>query len=255
MIPWFQYNVVYLGPLPLQVWGFFVACGIALSLILLYRFGKKKGFDPSQLLDHAVWIIIVGLIFSRIFHIVFYEPAFYISNPLEIIKIWHGGLSSYGGFVGAIIGFFLFAKKRKIDRKKFLKISDLVGWTAIFGWIIARVGCFMIHDHMGKPCDCFLAINTPDGPRLEMAFLEILALLPLAILFIFLRNKKMPEGWFISVLAIYYGITRFVLDFFRATDIAQADARYFGLTPAQYFSMVAFGFGVYMYSKIKKRKK
>jgi phosphatidylglycerol:prolipoprotein diacylglycerol transferase len=105
---------------------------------------------------------------------------------------------------------------------------------------------------MGRPCDCFLAIDSPDGPRLEMAIFEIIGLLPLAILFYLKRNKRVSERWFTATLFIYYGVLRFILDFFRATDIAAADARYLGLTPAQYFGILLVGTGIFFLYKKKK---
>lgn len=253
MIPWFKFTDFSIGPLTIQVWGFFVACGIGLSLYLLYKRAKKLSLNAEFMLDQAFYTIIFGLLGARLFHVFIYEPAFYFESPIRILQIWHGGMSSYGGFFGALIGFLLYAKKKKLAKKFWLKHGDAVAHVSVIGWIIARVGCFMIHDHMGKPCDCFLAIQTPDGPRLEMAFLEILALLPLLVWFFISRNKKKPEGWYLSVLAMYYGVTRFTLDFFRATDIPEADVRYFGLTPAQYFSIVLVVLGVYFWSKIKKK--
>ncbi len=252
MIPWFQYNVVYIGPIPIQVWGTFVALGMGLSLWIVYRYAKRYNLDANKLLDLGFWMIVFGVIFARVFHIAFYEPAFFLANPGDIIKVWHGGMSSFGGFFGALIPFYFFREKYGITKKNIKDIGDLVSFSALFGWIVGRIGCVMIHDHMGKPCDCFLAIQAPDGPRLEMALLEILGLLPLAILFIISWKKKKPAGWYTSWLLIYYGALRFILDFFRATDIAQADARYLGLTPAQYFAILLFIVGVRMFWKKKK---
>ncbi len=132
-----------------------------------------------------------------------------------------------------------------------------MAFVALYGWMIGRIGCVMIHDHMGKPCDCWIAIRSPDGPRLEMSILEIVGLLPLAIIFFVSRKKKNPDGWYLGLVLIYYGSLRFILDFFRATDLANADTRYLGLTPAQYFSIVMAALGGYLVTKKldKKNKK
>lgn len=241
MIPWFQFTTVHLGPVPIQVWGFFVAVGMLVGSYILYKkslaaFGKK---DAEKIMDVALSAIISGLIVSRLFHIVFYNPLPFLADPMEVFRVWHGGFSSYGGFVGALLAIVWFYKKKGFPKKEnLLKVLDYFAMGTLAGWMFGRVGCFMIHDHMGMPCDCALAIQTPDGPRLEMAFLELLCLIPLVITFWFFSKKNMPEGFFIGLLGAYYGAVRFVLDFFRATDITGADARYFGLTPAQYFSMI-----------------
>lgn len=207
---------------------------------------------PAEaLLDHAFFVVLIGLLGARIFHIVFYEPAYYFNNPMEIIKIWHGGLSSYGGFAGAIAGFLWFAKRKKIPTSYWLKYADLLAYVSVPGWMIARVGCFMIHDHLGAPCDSFLSIQTPSGPRLEMALLEILALIPLALYIYLGRSKKRPQGWYLMAVSVYYGAVRFVLDFWRASDIPGADVRYLGLTPAQYGSIAMFVCGLWLWNKIK----
>lgn len=253
MIPWFQFQTWYLGPVPIRVWGFFVALGIGTSLYVIYKRSGKMSAPSQALVDHAFYTVLFGLLGARIFHIIFYEPNFYFNYPIEILKIWHGGLSSYGGFLGAIIGFLWYAKRKKIPRSYWLKYGDILAYASVVGWMIARVGCFMIHDHLGKPCDCFLAIQTPTGPRLEMAFLEILSLIPLALYIYLGRNKQRPHGWYIAIISMYYGTARFILDFWRATDIPGADVRYFGLTPAQYFSVFMLVTGVWLYTRMYKK--
>lgn len=245
MLPWFQYTSFG----PIKVWGFFVALGMVVSLLIIWVRAKKLGLDQNKILDQVIWLIVGGLIFARIFHIIFYEPIFYFNNPVEILKIWQGGLSSFGGLFGAVLGFVVFWKWKKLNKKNLLKIIDLLSFSALYGWIIGRLGCFMIHDHLGTKSDVWFALQTPDGSRLEMAMLEIIGLIPLAILFFIFRNKKLKAGWFLSVLFIYYGVLRFVLDFFRAVDISQADARYFGLTPGQYFAIVLVVFGLFLVKK------
>ena len=118
--------------------------------------------------------------------------------------------------------------------------------------MVGRVGCFMIHDHLGTHSTCPFAIQTPGGPRLEMALLEILGLIPLALLFYLFRKKKLPSGWYTAVLFLYYGVLRFILDFYRATDIPGADARYVGLTPGQYAGMMLVLIGAIVAVKIKR---
>lgn len=238
MFPWFQYTTIYLGPIPIQVWGFWVALGMVIALWIISKRAKTKGEKVEEIMDIAIWAIVGGLIFARLFHVLFYEPTFYLAHPLDVFKVWHGGLSSFGGLFGAVLGVWASVKRRRVDYARLSRINDILAFAAVYGWMVGRLGCVMIHDHMGRPCNCFLAIQSPDGSRLEMAILEILGMIPLAIWFFVVRKKKQPDGWFLAVLFVYYGVLRFVLDFFRATDIVGADVRYFGLTPAQYGSIV-----------------
>jgi phosphatidylglycerol:prolipoprotein diacylglycerol transferase len=255
MIPWFQYTTVYLGPIPIQVWGFFVALGMGLGLWLLKKQAEEKKISSEELFDIAFWVLIFGVIGSRLGHILFYDIDYFLANPVDIIKIWQGGMSSFGGMFGAAAGFLFMIKKKKKSRETLLAYADLFGWASLYGWIVGRIGCLMIHDHLGKPCDCFLSIQTPDGPRLEMSLLEILGLLPLASYFFLTRKRTRKAGETLAIIAMYYGILRFILDFFRATDLPHSDVRYFGLTPAQYFAMVFVVFGVWLLSKQKGNSK
>lgn len=269
MIPWFQFTVVHLGPIPIRVWGFFVALGMVVALLIIRKRAEKK--SAEMMLDLAVWMISGGLLGARLFHVLFYEPGFYFTNPLEILKVWQGGLSSFGGLFGAMAGYWLYFKKNNLEFKIYnLKFADAMAFAAVYGWLVGRLGCVMIHDHPGRPSQSWLALRWPDGPpRFDMALLEILGLVPLAIWF-YLKNKKnknpspsrggeggvsqTPDGWYLHILFIYYGLLRFILDFFRATDLPGADARYLGLTPAQYFAILLVIAGARFFISAKRHE-
>ncbi|NCO04894.1 MAG: prolipoprotein diacylglyceryl transferase, partial [Candidatus Magasanikbacteria bacterium] len=225
MLPWFQFTTVHIGPVPIQVWGFFVAMGMLLSIVLIQKEAKKRNLSAEPLLDLALKMIVYGVIGARLFHIFFYEPAFFIAHPAESIAVWHGGLSSFGGLVGAMLAFVVALKRKKI-KKEFLSVyGNIISYSALYGWIVGRIGCLMIHDHLGKESNCPLAFVSPQGKRLDMALLEILGLLPLAIAFFILKKKK-KEDVFAPVLFVYYGILRFILDFWRAEPtLATGDVR------------------------------
>lgn len=255
MIPWFEYSVFYLGPIPLRVWGFFVALGMVTALLILRKRGQRFGQDSEKLLDHAFRMIIYGVVFARVFHVIFYEPAFFFAHPIEILKIWHGGLSSYGGFFGALLVFYSYRHRWRASQVSLLKIADIFSFAGLFGWLVGRLGCVMIHDHLGRFSNLWFATLTSNGPRLEMSILEIMMLIPLAIVFFALRNKNLRDGTFLCALLFYYGATRFLLDFYRAIDLPTSDARYAGLTPAQYFSILFMAVGVYAFVRLKISRK
>lgn len=245
------YTIFYLGPIPIQVWGFFVALGIAFSLVIVWKRSEKLGMNKENNLDLAVWMIVSGLVWARLFHVFFYELGYFLENPVDIIKIWQGGMSSFGGLFGAILAILVFVRRKKILAKDWLKLADLFAFAALYGWIVGRIGCVMIHDHLGKMTDSIFSVQTIDGLRYEMAFLEIIWLIPLAIIFFAIRNKKIPPGYFTSGLFIYYGLLRLILDFFRATDIVSADTRYFGLTPGQYSGILLVVVGLSLLRKVR----
>lgn len=248
------YTTFHLGPIPIQFWGFFVALGMLLTFLIVWKRGEKLKMDTEEILDLCIWMIVGGIITARFFHIFFYNFSYYMTNPLDMVKIWQGGMSSFGGLAGAVMTFFVFVKKKKIALEKLPAIKDLIAFGTLYGFILGRVGCVAIHDHLGRLSNIyFLTVQSTSGARLDMAWLEILLLLPLAIVFFVQRNKKMIDGWYLNIFMIYYGALRFGLDFLRATDIASPDARYMGLTPAQYFGILLVLVGGRYFYKLRKK--
>ncbi len=249
MIPWFQFTSFNIGPLTIQVWGLFVALGMLLSLWLLKN-QTKNNPDQKKIFDIAFWVIMWGFVGARLGHVLLYEPQFFLAHPLDIFKIWHGGMSSFGSFAGAGLVAWYLIRKHKLNVRELL---DSFLYSLVAGWMLGRVGCFAIHDHLGAASDCPLAIMTPIGKRLDMAFLEILGLIPLALWLYVGRQKVRTAGERSLIILAYYSTLRLILDFWRATDIAAADSRFLGLTPAQYFSIVLLVFCVFSFYKTKSR--
>lgn len=251
MIPFFEWKTISLGPLTLQVWGLFVALGMLLGMWIIAKRSKKFGLNVDVMFNLGFWMILWGIIGARLFHVIFYEQGYYSMHPLEIFMLWKGGMSSFGGLFGAAFYFWHSIKKQKLILQALL-IADSMSFSAVYGWMLGRVGCLMIHDHLGRHSNCPWAVQTVDGSRLEMAMLEIIGMIPLAILFFVNRNKKKADGWYVGVLFLYYGVLRFILDFYRARDIVGADARFFGLTPGQYFAIILALLGLVQWRRSKK---
>ncbi len=231
MIPYFSWTTISLGTITLQVWGLFVAAGIVLGALLSGRFAQKKGLNKDHIYSAGFWIILSAFIWSRVFHIAFYDLSFFLQNPIEILKIWHGGMSVMGGFFGAILGFLFWGKKEKVMLTKYI---DPLIYGLPFGLGCGRIGCFLIHDHPGTITNSPLGVQQPDGTSIHDhgLYLSINGFI-LALVFFFLQKKERPTGFFAQVFLIWYGVVRFFLDFYRVVDV-----RYFSLTPAQYFSMM-----------------
>ncbi|EKE10838.1 MAG: prolipoprotein diacylglyceryl transferase [uncultured bacterium] len=247
MIPYFALHVLSFGPIQIRVWGLFVAFGFLAGALLAQWFYKKQKLNQEILWNLATVIFVSSFVGARLFHVLFYEPSYFLSSPLEILKIWNGGFSVYGGFAGAFVSGILYLRKKKLN------IHDYAG-ASIFGLpvglFIGRIGCFLIHDHPGTATDFFLAVKYPDGVSYHDngLYLSINGLF-LTILFLVMQKLKAPLYMYSSAFMIEYGAVRFFLDFTRT-----ADARYLGLTPAQYLSMVLFVTGI-IYAVARKNKK
>lgn len=246
MIPYLHIPVISIGPIAIHTWGLFVSLGFLVGLWLARQEAKRRGLATGKVVDLCFWIIVGAFLGARLAHVLFYEPSFYLARPLEILKIWQGGLSSFGGFFGAVFAGWLYLKKQKLN---FWQWADVIAFALPLGWGIGRLGCFLTHLHHGIKSNFFLAVNFPDGPRLEMGLLEALFSLLLFGYFLLMRRRLRFAGFYLINFVLIYGVWRFFADFLRAQDIAGADIRYFGLTPAQYGSLIFAAAGLYWWLK------
>jgi len=235
MIPYFRYTSLPLEPLHIQVWGFFVALGMFIALLAGYRRAGRRGLDRSAYLDMAAWMIMAALVGGRLAYAFFYDPRTFLDDPWELLRLWHGGMSVYGGFFGAAAAAALFAGVRRLP---FFTYAEVFAFMLPLGLAIGRIGCFLIHDHPGVLSNSWLAVDYPGGARLDHGLL--LVLLDLAIFLSFVvvdRLRRTRQTSFLALFMLIYGFVRFGLDFLRAWDLPGSDARYLGLTPAQFFSL------------------
>lgn len=231
MIPYISWHTVMLGPIPLQVWGMFVALGALVAVLLARCAAKKRGVSPDAITDIVTWMLIAGFVGARIGHVFLYNPQPFLIDPLEFFRIWHGGLSSLGGFVGAIATLAILVKKNRLDT--FL-VMDTLAEGFPLGWAIGRIGCFLIHDHPGTLSHSLLAVQYPGGSRWDLGLIEALTgLIVETLLLLSLRFFPRP-GVPSAVVITSYLFIRFWTDFLRAIDLPGSDVRYWpGLTPAQ----------------------
>lgn len=247
MIPYIELTSFQIGPITLQVWGLFVAAGFLLAAIVGARLAKRRGLDPKVIYDLTFWSMLAAVLGGRLGYVLFYNPSHFVASPLEIFKVWDGGMSFFGGLFAAMLFGYIYLKKHKLD---ILKYADIAAFALPFGLWIGRLGCFFIHDHPGTPTNFFLGVQYPDGiiRHDHGLYLSINGLI-LSLVFLYLAKKERPAGFYVAFFSICYGVVRFVLDFYRLLDV-----KYFGLTPGQYCSMALIVFGTVMALKIKSKK-
>src|SRR3989338_1281029 len=124
MIPWFQFTVIHFGFLTIHVWGLLVALGIFCATWVASRKAKRDGLNPNIVCDFAFWVILGAFLGARLFMIV-YEPSVYLANPVELLKVWQGGYSEMGGFLGAVIVLLMYFRSKKLDARSEEHTSEL----------------------------------------------------------------------------------------------------------------------------------
>ena len=237
-IPWFELPSLSLGPFTIQSFGVLSALGILLATILMSRAARELGKDPQVPVDFAVVGVIAGVVGGHLVHLLAYHPE-ELREPWRIVMLWQG-LSSMGGLLGGIIAAVVWFRVKRI---RFADYADAFALGMAPGWGVARIGCFTVHDHPGVLTSFPLAVQFPDGPRHDLGLYEAIVLLALGAVLWILHRRDRLRGGLLPLLALVYGIARFLLDFLRARDVPYADARHLGLTFAQYTAVALVVWG------------
>lgn len=246
-------------PPTIKTFGILVALGVYIGSVVAVRHSKQRGLDQDKMNSFIFYVVGIGFIGGHVFDAIFYTPDRLIGpngSLLYLVKIW-AGLSSFGGFLGAIIGAVVF---KYVKKEKILPYVDTVCSAFPLAWVFGRSGCASVHDHPGRCSDAWYAMKYPQHVpgldacgegvgRLDLGFIEMALTVPLAIAFWWLwRSKPRQFGFFAGWMCVAYAPVRFLLDFLRieASKGHEADPRYLGLTPAQWacFGLVALGIAI-----------
>jgi phosphatidylglycerol:prolipoprotein diacylglycerol transferase len=230
VIPYFEQPKLHLGPLTIHAFGALVATGILLAFRLIRKRAPGAGLDPVLAERLAMRIVIVAFITAHIFDRLAYYPRETMADPLSLLYIWQS-ISSFGGFIGAVIVAFLFMRNQSAGGWRYL---DLIAYVFPLAWMFGRMGCTVAFDHPGTPTSFFLGQRFSDHiVRHNLGLYEALYTVLIVLLFRHLGRQKHRPAFFLGLLPLVYAPVRFFLDFLRIED-----ARYFGLTPGQYGSLV-----------------
>ncbi len=240
VIPWFELPSLTLGGITIQFFGILSALGILLAASLAARGARELGRDPQVILDYAVAGVLAGVLAGHLVHLFFYHPE-ELREPWRVLKFWEG-LSSMGGLAGGVAAGVIWFRVKRVRLRDY---TDAFALGMAPGWGVARIGCFTVHDHPGVKTDFFLAVRFLDGPRHDLGLYEAIALLSIGALLWVLHRRGLLRDRLLPLLALLYGVARFLLDFLRASDVPYADARHLGLTFAQYTAIVLVGYGAW----------
>jgi phosphatidylglycerol:prolipoprotein diacylglycerol transferase len=245
VLPYINLPEISLGPLPIHWFGILVAVGVLFGIYLARRRAKFMGVDANQLESFINWLLLGGFAGAHILDEIFYHPDDIAARPWSLLYFWEG-ISSFGGFVGASIGVFLW-KKYRYAGKPILPFCDLILSVFPFAWIFGRLGCASVHDHKGRAAAASLfTVAFPDGPHYDLGLLEMLYTVVIALVVASFWGKKRAPGFYVGITAALYAPVRFFLDFLRLESGPTGDRRYLDLTFAQWLCVATLGFGAYM---------
>lgn len=223
--PNFDPVAVQLGPLAIHWYGLMYVCGfLSVYLLLKYRVSHYPKitddvWNPETISDLIFYGAVGAVAGGRIGYVLFYKPAYYLSNPIEIIFVNQGGMSFHGGLLGVIVALAIFARKVNL---RFFAVADLVAIVSPIGLFFGRIGNFINQELWGKPTELpwGMVFSTADSQArhpsmLYEAFLEGLVLF---VVLWWFASKPRAMGVLTGIFLIGYAIARILVEFVRVPD-------------------------------------
>jgi len=245
------------GRIVVDAWAISVCLAFVVGMEVARARGLRLGLDVRDIVDASVVIVGTGFLFGHMVHVLAYNPhQLEEQGVMALLRVW-AGFSSTGGFIGAVLGGFVFFTK--IRKVPFWVHADTIMFGLPFGWIFGRLGCFLAHDHVGARSGFALAVDFPahfwgglGGPRHDLGLYEALWVMVIAGIFFAFRKRQVQHGFFIALWCFLYAPARFAFEYLRNTDLPGADVRWLGLTPAQYWNLAIFLVGFALVRRLRR---
>jgi phosphatidylglycerol---prolipoprotein diacylglyceryl transferase len=217
-------EIANIGPLSLRWYGLLFALGFVFGFIILTRVYKLEKKPQSDLEQLSIYVILGTVIGARLGHCLFYDPAYYLSNPFEMLKVWEGGLASHGAAIGILTALYLFAKKKK-DQGMIWTLDRLVIVVALGGALI-RLGNLFNSEIIGMQTDvpwAFIFTSVDDIPRHPAQLYESIAyFISFGILYLIYLKKRetLKTGFLFGLFLIFIFGFRFFVEFIKEDQSA-----------------------------------
>ena len=182
---------------------------------------SKLKFDIKEF-DDLITIIIVSIVIGgRLGYVIFYNPEYYISHPMDIFKVWEGGMSFHGALIGIILGTYFFSSRRNVS---VFFLLDIIACVAPIGIFLGRIANFINGELVGKITTVSWGVIFPAVDTLARHPSQLYEAILEGIVLFFILNKIIFRevyklGFCSSLFLICYGVFRIISEFFREPDI------------------------------------
>ena len=240
--PQFDPIVFSLGPLAVRWYGLMYVVGFV-AFIVLGKWRANHGYDrgvAAKDVDDMLLYGVIGVILGgRLGYVLFYKPQYYLAHPLEVLQVWTGGMSFHGGFLGVLVGIWVFCRLR---HKSWLRTMDFVAPLVPLGLAAGRLGNFINGELPGRPTTLPWGMWFPQHDPSPVARhpsqlyqFALEGLLLFAILWIYSARPR-PVGAVSGLFLVGYGAFRFIAEFARQPDDYLGLLK-FNLTMGQWLSL------------------
>jgi len=237
-----------LGFLEIRYYGLVYVLGAIVGLLVLQYYQKKGKLELSkdEIWDLVFWLMVGLVVGARVFEIVFWEPGYFFRNPVEIFKIWKGGMSFHGGLVGLVMAGYFYARKKGIN---FWRLADMISIPAILVAGLGRIANFINGEIWGTLSNspwCVYFKGT-EGCRHPYQIYAALQRFLVGGILAFLYREERKPGFIFWILILLEGAGRILV------DIARDEAKYVFLSVGQWLSVVmVIAAAAVLFSKYKK---
>ena len=208
-----------IGPLTVHTYGLFVAMGFLAGISLAVSRAKKIGLPHNQIADLGFYILLAAIVGSRVLY-VFVNFSHFLSSPLDVFKIWEGGLVFYGGFLAAFATAVWYIKKHSLP---VMKTLDVYAPSLAIGHALGRIGCFFAGCCYGAPATVPWAVTFTDPQCLAIKgvalhptqLYESVGEFTIFFILLFVRSRQKFDGQLIWVYGVAYSALRFTVEIFR----------------------------------------
>jgi len=224
IIPWdVNPEIFRIGNFAVRWYGLLFASGFVIGYYILRKVFKNEGLGDATLDRLTVYVAVGTIIGARLGHCLFYEPAYYLANPVEILKVWHGGLASHGAAIGIPLAIWLFVRKEK---KPFIWAIDRVVIVVALAGVLIRFGNLMNSEIYGVettlPWGFVFLRNGENAPKHPTQIYESLAyLLTFVILLrVYWNNMgKQKPGLLFGLFLIFVFGFRFLVEYVKEDQV------------------------------------
>ena len=219
--------IVSLGKIQIRYYSLFFIIAFTIGYYLFKYFFKREQV-PLKILDPLLYTLIIGtLVGARLGHCLFYQPDYYLANPIEILYVWEGGLASHGGAIALLLAMWWFAHHYgKKNHFSFLWIMDRLGITVALAGFFIRMGNLMNSEIYGNettmPWGFVFLRNGELAPKHPTQLYEALSYLALFLLLLFLYRKRLPrlkEGTLFWIFLLVLCAARFFIEYIKEPQV------------------------------------
>ncbi len=235
-----------IGPLTIYTYGFFVFTGVLSGYLVCLKIARRENIDKTIFSDIIFWTLVFSFLGARIFYI-FVDFNNFLADPIGVL-VSRSGFVFYGGVIFGLLASYFLTRLHKIN---FLKFCDIIAVGIPLAHAFGRIGCFSYGCCYGRPTHSWIGVLfPPDSPAgalgvkvIPTQLIESMFLFALFFILWALNRHRKFRGEIISSYLIFYGIFRFIIEFFRA-DLRGS---VFFLSLSQFIAIILVGTGVFLW--------